>query len=129
MNDSRSRILIVDDDEALCGLIELWLQSSYEVSVENDGQKALETMRTNRPDVAVLDVMMPRLSGIELASKVRGDPELRDTPLLFMSAYHAILEPHEREAIRPYGLLSKPFSREQLVARIEEILRLRRAQA
>lgn len=119
---TRHRVLIVDDDESLCDLIALWLKASYEVAIAHDGESALASMRRAKPDIAVLDVMMPRMSGIELASKVRNDPDLRATPLLFMSAYHAILEPHEREAIRPWGLLSKPFTREQLLARLQSIL-------
>ena len=122
MNASRARILIVDDDEALCDLIELWLQARHEVLKAHDGEQALVVMGKSRPDVAVVDLMMPRMSGIELAGRMRGDPELRDVPIIFVSAYHAILEPHEREAIKPWGLLSKPFHREVLEKRIGEIL-------
>ena len=118
----RARVLIVDDDEALCDLIELWLQKDYQVFKAHDGLEALEVFRSEHPDVAVVDVMMPRMSGIELAAKMRADPELKETPLIFVSAYHAILEPHEREAIRPWGLLSKPFPRDVLVRRLEELL-------
>lgn len=123
MSASRARILIVDDDEALCDLIELWLQARHDVTKAHDGEQALAAMSTGRPDVAVVDLMMPRMSGIELAGKMRSSPDLRDVPIIFVSAYHAILEPHEREAIKPWGLLSKPFHREMLEKRIDEILR------
>lgn len=112
---------MVDDDDALCDLVDLWLESSYDVEKVGDGLQALEAMRRSRPDIVLIDVMMPRMSGIELAAKIRQDPALRELHLLFMSAYHAILEPHEREAIRPWGLLSKPFTRETLLARLGQI--------
>jgi len=118
----RQRVLIVDDDRALCGLIEIWLQDRYDTVTAHDGKEALAAMREKKPDAAAVDVMMPNMSGIELAAALRKDPELRDVPLIFMSAYHAILEPHEREAIRPWNLLSKPFPREVFERHLEELL-------
>lgn len=122
----RARLLVVDDDDSFCELLVLWLGKAYDVTVACDGQAALDRMREQVPDLALLDIMMPRMSGIELASRIRVDPLLRHTPLLFMSAYHAILESHEREAIKPWGLLSKPFTRDALASRIESILATRR---
>ncbi|MFN7974229.1 MAG: response regulator [Acidobacteriota bacterium] len=122
MATPRARVLVVDDDPAVVELVAMWLDREHDVVTRTDSREAIPAMRERRPDLVVLDVMMPGMSGLDVAARMRADPDLSEVPILFISAYEAILERHERELVRPWGLLSKPFEGKVLVARVRQIL-------
>ncbi len=81
------KILIVDDDPDIVELLEYNLQKEgFELASANDGLKALEIAPNFKPDLVLLDVMMPKLDGIETASRLRKIPELKNTYILFLTA-------------------------------------------
>jgi two-component system, OmpR family, alkaline phosphatase synthesis response regulator PhoP len=118
---SRSRILLVDDEPPLVQLLSGYLRrEGYEVLTAGDGLTALELARTARPDVIVLDIMLPRLDGIEVCRRLRQ----------FSDAYVLMLTARAEEVDRIVGLsvgaddyVTKPFSPRELVARVKALLR------
>ena len=118
-----SKILIVDDDPVICRLLEVNLRlDGYGYASANSGAEAIAAMSAERPDVAVLDLMMPVMDGWELLEWIRGEPALADLPVVLVSAR---LWGEERE--RGYALgvnefLSKPFDPVELVSAIDRLL-------
>ena len=121
----KKKILVVDDEPSLTRLVKANLERSghYEVLTENHGSKALAAARQFRPDLIFLDVMMPDMSGDDIAAAIKEDPQLRDTPHVFLTAIVT------REETDPTGsnigghiFLAKPVKTEELIATIEKIL-------
>ena len=81
------QILVVDDDAQIVRLIKSYLeQAGFAVRTASDGEQALHLLRAERPDLAVLDVMMPKRDGFALAELIRADKQLAQTPLLMLTA-------------------------------------------
>jgi DNA-binding response OmpR family regulator len=117
-------ILCADDDEDILALVSLRLRrAGYEVMQAYDGHQALELARTRRPDVAVLDVMMPRLTGHEVLAELRGDDELRELKVVLLSArvQQADVERGMESGADAY--LPKPFRADELLEQVELLLR------
>ena len=121
----KKRILVVDDEVSITRLLKLNLERTgdYEVREENAGVMALPAAREFRPDLILLDVMMPEVSGGEVAAQLRQDPELRRVPVVFLTA--AV---KKEELGGPDGLIggrryvAKPLSAREVVALIEQTL-------
>jgi DNA-binding response OmpR family regulator len=115
------KILVVDDDKKTVEIIRLYLErEKYQVSVAYDGLKALELVRTNPPDLLVLDLMLPQLDGLDLCRVLRYESKI---PIVMLTA-------RTTEDDKLLGLdlgaddyLTKPFSPRELVARIRAVLR------
>lgn len=126
-NDGASRVLVVDDDEALTGVYERLLrQEGYAVDVAYDGSSALDAVDTHRPDLVLLDVVLPGLDGFEICRRLKRNSATRLTPVVLVTAHH------EREN-RITGVqagaddfLSKPVDTQELLARIRSLVRLKR---
>ncbi|MBA2447670.1 MAG: response regulator transcription factor [Chloroflexi bacterium] len=118
---ARRRVLIVDDDENIVQLARLYLErDDYEVSVAFDGPDGLELARRIRPDVVVLDLMLPGLNGLDVCRELRRDSNV---PIIMLTA-------RTTEADKLTGLdmgaddyVTKPFSPRELLARIRAVLR------
>ena len=118
-----SRILVVEDDPDIAELVEHHLsRAGYETSVVGTGTDALEQIR-RRPDLVVLDLMLPGLSGLEICRLMRGDPQTASVPIIMLTA-------RAEEEARVQGLelgaddyVTKPFSPRELVARLRAVLR------
>src|SRR6266566_4149906 len=84
----RRRILIVDDDQDSTHVIKILLEKigRYLVIEENDATKAHQTAKNFRPDVILLDILMPQVNGGEIAAQIDADPELQTTPIIFLTA-------------------------------------------
>jgi CheY-like chemotaxis protein len=84
----RKRILVVDDEPGITFMIKLVLEARgcYEVSEESHSIRVLERARTLKPDLIILDILMPELNGTEVAARLSEDPELRHIPFMFLSA-------------------------------------------
>ncbi len=117
------RILIVDDEPNIVISLEfLMMREGHEVHVARDGEAGLVAVRNHRPDLVVLDVMMPKLDGFAVLESIRADPDLARTRVLMLTA-------KGREAEREKGLtlgadayMPKPFSTRELVDRVKELL-------
>ena len=117
-------VLICDDEPSLRELIRISLDGPYSFAEADDGEKSLEIARRLRPDVIILDMMMPRLSGLEVLSEIRGDRELAETPVIVLTAQPSTKD----EALRCGAdiVMVKPFEPEQITAAVEEVLEGRR---
>jgi two-component system response regulator BaeR/two-component system response regulator AdeR len=113
-------VLICDDEPSLRELIRVSLDGPYSFAEADDGEKSLEIARRLRPDVIILDMMMPRLSGLEVLSEIRGDRGLAETPVIVLTAQPSTKD----EALRCGAdiVMVKPFEPEQITAAVEEVL-------
>lgn len=115
------KILIVDDDQNICELLRLYLaKEGYETLIAHDGEKALELFEQNKPNMVLLDVMMPRMDGWEVLKTIR---QYSQVPIIMLTA-----RAEERDELQGFELgvdeyISKPFSPKILTARVEAILR------
>ena len=119
-----TRVLIVEDEEALATLLEYNLgQEKFDVTLAGDGEEGILKIEENPPDVVILDWMLPKISGIEICHRIRSRPETRNIPIIMLTA-------RSEEADRIRGLetgaddyLTKPFSTNELIARVRAVLR------
>jgi DNA-binding response OmpR family regulator len=127
---NKKRILLVDDEIGFTRLLKLNLEqrADYEVRVENWPDKALSAAREFRPDLVLLDIIMPRMIGQDVAASLREDVNLKATPIVFLSAVggrKSADAPTRVSGGFPY--ISKPATLEELIAGIERHLRPRQA--
>ena len=121
----KKRILVVDDEPALTRMVKLNLERTgdYEVRTENQGSMALEAAREFKPDLILLDVMMPDMSGDEVSAQMKEDEELSKIKYIFMTA---IVTKDETETmgsnIGGNEFLAKPVKTDELIATIERVL-------
>lgn len=116
-------ILVADDDDLLVGLLEHQLSSKgFSVISESDGEAALARIRDDRPDLVVLDAMMPALDGFAVLSQIKSDPDLNAIPVIMLTALSGqsdIVSALDKGAA---DYLIKPFLPEELVRRISRNL-------
>ncbi len=117
--NTRARVLVVDDNADMRDYVRRLLEGSYEVAAVPDGQAALQTIRKERPDLVVADVMMPALDGFGLVAAIRSDPSLRDLPVIFLSARAGEEASVEGLQAGVNDYLVKPFSSNELLARVD----------
>lgn len=123
-DEKPKRILVVDDERDVTELVAYTLRSKgYEVEAVNDPNRSLTAARTFAPDLVILDVMMPDLSGIQICRLLRSDPNLARMPVMFLTAR---VEENDRVHGFEVGAddyIGKPFSPKELVLRVQSILR------
>ncbi len=122
--EEKRRILIVDDDRDSTHLIKILLEkiSHYLVLEENDAAKAHESARDFRPDLILLDIMMPQIDGGDIAAQIDADPGLQRTPIIFLTALVTKTEAKAGLHIQGHPVLAKPIDIPELINRIEENL-------
>jgi DNA-binding response OmpR family regulator len=119
------KILIVDDEPNIVISLEfLMRREGFEILVARDGQEALQSIRAHRPDLVLLDVMMPRINGFEVCRQVRADPALAGTRIVMLSAKGRPAQIAEGLALGADGYITKPFSTKNLVAQVKSLLGL-----
>ena len=120
----RMRILVVDDDRAVRDSLRRSLAfNGYQVELASDGQQALEQILASRPDALVLDVMMPRVDGLEVCRRLRSAGD--DLPVLVLTAREAVSDRVAGLDAGADDYLAKPFALEELLARLRALLRRR----
>lgn len=122
---NKKRILILDDEVSFTRLLKLNLEQTnrYEVRAENWPEDALKAAREFKPDLMLLDVMMPRMFGGDVAAQFHADEELKSIPIVFLSATvrrHRVDE--HGGMISGYPFLAKPATTEEVIACIEKNL-------
>lgn len=118
-----AKIVIVDDDADFCRLEEKALRASgYDVLTANDGRKGLELIRSERPDLVLLDLLMPGVHGFAVCQEIQNDPALQGVRVLVTSskAYQADIKKAKQLGASDY--LVKPFELEHLLRKIKEVL-------
>ena len=121
---TKRRILIVDDDANSTRLVKILLERSgpYLVLEENDPTKADQTAHSFKPDVILLDIVMPKMDGGELATQIEADRDLHDTPIIFLTALVTLSETKSGLHVQGHPLIAKPINIPELIEAIEKHL-------
>jgi CheY-like chemotaxis protein len=117
----RVTILVVEDDSALREFLCTALADEFDVAGAVSGEEAVDLARQLRPDVVLLDVMLPGLSGLDVVRVIRSDPSLKDTPILVMTAFSEI-DAGDAEAAGANRFLAKPFDLHELTSAVRDLL-------
>jgi DNA-binding response OmpR family regulator len=116
-------LLVADDDEDILMLVQLRLsRSGFEVIVARDGEEALRLARERHPDLAVLDWMMPKASGLDVLRAIRANDETADIPVVLLTARASETDIQEGLDAGAADYIAKPFSPQDLAARVQKIL-------
>ena len=118
------RILVVDDESDVTELLEYKLeQEGYRVATLNDPLACIAKVREFEPDLMLLDIMMPELSGIQLCRIIRADPSMKDIPIIFLSARGEVEDRIKGLEAGAEDYISKPFNTNELLLRTSKMLR------
>jgi len=121
--DRRPLVLVADDDPDILSLVKLRLErSGYDVVSAGDGEQALEAARTRAPDLALLDVMMPKLDGYEVTALLRQQEETRDLPVILLTARVQESDIARGVEAGADDYVKKPFSTHELRDRVQAVL-------
>lgn len=121
-----SRILIADDNIQNCELLEAYLSDEpYDIAMAYDGQEALNKVREFDPDLILLDIMMPKLSGYEVCQRIRKDPATRSIPILMVTALNEMGDIEKAVHAGADDFLTKPINRIELSLRVRSLLKVR----
>jgi DNA-binding response OmpR family regulator len=117
------RILIVDDEPNIVLALELLMKrEGYEIRTVGDGERAVEAAETFRPDLILLDVMMPRMDGFEVCQRIRADASLKDISIVMLTAKGREVEREKGLALGADLYITKPFSTREVVRKVKEML-------
>ena len=128
--DQKPVILVADDTPVnLSVLLDLLGQSDFEVLIAEDGESALERATYARPDLILLDVLMPQPDGFATCERLKAEPETRDIPVIFMTALADTIDKVRGFAVGAVDYVTKPFQPEELLARVRAHLTIRSLQS
>ena len=121
--DGRKTILVVEDEDNIAIALDFLLgREGYEHERMSSGGGAVARIREMRPDLVLLDIMLPEVSGYEICQQVREDPDLSDTRILMMTARGSAVERRKGLAMGADGFISKPFDLKELRTEVRRIL-------
>ena len=120
----QTRILVVDDDPVILRLIEVNLDlEGFEVVTADRGEDAIEKARGTTPDLILLDLMMPEMSGWEIAERLQKDDKTKDIPLVLLSARPQDEHRHRGEELGVAGYVTNPFDPAELVSPFHKLVK------
>jgi len=123
LETAKRKVLIVDDEPNIVTALEFLLERrGYAVRVATNGEEALALVESYRPDVMLLDVMMPKRSGYEVCQKVRERPDMQHVKVVMLSAKGREAEVNKGLSLGADLYITKPFSTQELVERIDALL-------
>jgi len=121
-----ARVMAVDDDHVIRGLLEVNLEmEGHEVVMAVDGQDALAKVRSDPPDLILLDVMMPNVNGWQVAEELKSDEATRDIPIIFLSARAMDADVRKGTSLGVESYVTKPFDPIDLMELIDRLLQER----
>lgn len=117
------KVLVVDDEVHIVHVVAIKLQrNGYEVISAENGAEAYELAIKEKPDIIVTDVQMPLMTGPEFVKKLRENEDMKDVPVIMLTARSFAIEDELKESLQISECLSKPFSPKELLRCIEDIL-------
>ena len=118
-------VLLVDDNEQNLELMQAYLDDlPCRTETAMDGVEAMEQVARNRPDLVLLDVMMPRMSGFEVCQKIKSNPDTRDTAIIMVTALNEVPDYERAVESGTDDFLSKPVNKLELITRVTSLLRV-----
>jgi len=125
--DNKHTVLVVDDNEQNRELLEAYLEDMAEVRVVSatNGLEALQKVETDRPELILLDIMMPKMSGFEVCKRLKADPKTRDITVVMVTALNETSDVERAAECGTDDYLAKPIDRKALVAQIRSLLAAR----
>ncbi|MFQ3649029.1 MAG: response regulator [Gemmataceae bacterium] len=127
MDATPARILIAEDTPQAAELLELYLsEAGYDTAIASDGEETMRRLKEYRPDLVLLDVMMPRLSGFEVCKRLRSDPATREIGVIMVTALDQQTDIDRAVEAGTDDFLSKPINKEELFKRVRALLQSRR---
>lgn len=119
----KKKILIVDDEKDLVSLVSLHMKmAGYEVLTASNGEKALAVAQEEKPDLIILDLMLPKIDGWEVCRRLRQDPEIKNVPVIMLTARAEIKDKLKGFEAGADDYVTKPFSPRELVSRVKRVL-------
>jgi DNA-binding response OmpR family regulator len=119
----RSRILVVEDEESLLKLESILLSSKgYSVTGVMDGKSALEEVRANKPDLVILDIMLPEIDGFEVCRQIKEDPDTSHIPVLMLTAKKNSQDMERGRQVGCDVYMTKPFKSARVLDMVQELL-------
>ncbi|MBI4707088.1 MAG: response regulator [Candidatus Omnitrophica bacterium] len=120
----KNKILIVDDETELTELLKLRFGAlGYKISSAADGEEALNAVKTDKPDLILLDIMLPKLDGISVLLKLKSDPAFKDIPVFMLSAIAQDEEVRVALSLGAMGYIKKPFDKTELITKVQDALK------
>jgi len=121
-----STVLIVDDNAQNVELLSAFLESlPVKIVTAADGLEALEKIGQHHPDLVLLDIMMPRMSGFQVCRKIKGDPKTRDIQVLMVTALNELGDIEQASECGTDDFVSKPVNKFELLTRVKSLLKVR----
>jgi len=118
----KKKILIIEDEENIANAQKMILEDDYSVSIAFDGESGLEKLREIKPDLVVLDLMLPNRGGYDVCYSVRQDPSLAKTKILMVTALNQSLDKNKGVMVGTDEYLTKPFEPSQLLNAVRKLL-------
>ena len=115
-------LLVVEDNKDLCNLLKLQLEDKYMVYIARNGEEGLKKVNLYHPDIVVTDQMMPKMTGTEMLQQIRNDFQISHIPVIILTAKNDDEEKIKAISMGANAYITKPFNKEYLIARIEQLL-------
>jgi CheY-like chemotaxis protein len=122
MNKDKDKILIVDDEQNICSLVKSIFSREYHVMEACNGEEAIFIARTQKPDLILMDIMMPNIDGYMACYIIKSDPELKEIPVIMLTGINHELNKKLGMGFGADGYLTKPFNFQELQDMIEKFL-------
>ena len=123
----QAKILVVDDEVYILHILDFILGAeSYDVVTATNGEQALQKVREEKPDLVILDIMMPKLDGYETCRMIKNDPATKNIPVILLTAKGREVDQKLGREVGANDYMTKPFSPSKLIERVQAILGVRR---
>ena len=121
-NDIRRKVLIVDDEPNVRRLSRTILSKKFDVFEAENGIQAIEMAKAQKPDIILMDLMMPKMDGLTACQAIRNDPEIKSIPIIMVTAVGFELNMKLSQQMGSNGYLTKPFSPQELLEKTAQVL-------